>query len=147
MAPTSIAGADHECSALDSHRSMMESWLVHGKRPQPGPRASYRARLDAARARRPGGRLASEHQFDRMQSIRPQPGAGADLRADFRTLHRLDLRIGEETMSILGGQIDERFLMHRLRSTSLAAMAGGALALGLFLYHYWFQHVWNWELL
>ena len=50
-------------------------------------------------------------------------------------------------MSILGGQIDERFLMHRLRSTSLAAMAGGALALGLFLYHYWFQHVWNWELL
>ena len=49
-------------------------------------------------------------------------------------------------MSILGKQVDERFLMHRLRSTSIASIAGGVLALGLFTYHYWSDHVWNWEL-
>jgi hypothetical protein len=43
--------------------------------------------------------------------------------------------------------IDERFLMHRLRSTSAAAMAGGVLAMGLFAYRYYFQHVPSWDLL
>ena len=38
-------------------------------------------------------------------------------------------------MNVLGRQIDERFLAHRLRSTSIASMAGGGLAMGLFIYH------------
>ena len=49
-------------------------------------------------------------------------------------------------MNVLGRQIDERFLAHRLRSTSIASMAGGGLAMGLFIYHEWVHHVWNWEL-
>ena len=49
-------------------------------------------------------------------------------------------------MNVLGKQIDERFLMHRLRSTSNASIAGGGVAMGLFLYHYYADHVWNWEL-
>ena len=43
--------------------------------------------------------------------------------------------------------IDERFLMHRLRSTSIGGIAGGILAMGLFAYHFYHDHVWNWELL
>ncbi|HEV2105694.1 MAG TPA: hypothetical protein VGU27_08165 [Candidatus Eisenbacteria bacterium] len=49
-------------------------------------------------------------------------------------------------MNFPGTQFDERFLMHRLRSTSAAAVVGGAVALGLFLYHLWFDHAWRWEL-
>jgi len=49
-------------------------------------------------------------------------------------------------MSILRGAFDERFLKHRLRATSIAGLAGGFLAMGLFLYHYLANHVWNWEL-
>ena len=36
--------------------------------------------------------------------------------------------------------------MHRLRATSIASMAGVVIAMGLFAYHYWKDHVWNWEL-
>lgn len=43
--------------------------------------------------------------------------------------------------------IDERFLNHRLRSTSVAGMAGGVLAMALFLYRYVTVHVWSWDLL
>jgi hypothetical protein len=42
---------------------------------------------------------------------------------------------------------DERFLMHRLRSTSLAGVAGGALAMLLFAWRFYAQHVWSWDLL
>ncbi len=42
--------------------------------------------------------------------------------------------------------IDERFLMHRLRSTSTAFLAGGVLAVGLWFYRYVFDHRWNWDL-
>lgn len=47
---------------------------------------------------------------------------------------------------IIGRLIDERFLNHRLRSTSLAGIIGGALALGLFAYRYYFDHFWSWDL-
>ena len=50
-------------------------------------------------------------------------------------------------MTILGMKLDERFLMHRLRSTSMASMAGGLVAMGLFVYHVRVNHVWNLELL
>ncbi len=47
----------------------------------------------------------------------------------------------------LGRAIDERFLNHRLRSTSIAGIAGAWLALGLFAYRYYVNHVVIWELL
>ena len=50
-------------------------------------------------------------------------------------------------MSILGGKVDERFVMHRLRSTSVASIAGVGVAMSLFLYHWLRDHVWGWELL
>ncbi|MCW8985349.1 MAG: hypothetical protein OQK55_08400 [Thermoanaerobaculales bacterium] len=44
------------------------------------------------------------------------------------------------------GEPDERFMYHRLKSTSLAGVCGGLLAIGLFAYHYYGEHVWNWDL-
>jgi hypothetical protein len=43
--------------------------------------------------------------------------------------------------------VDERFLNHRLRSTSLAGIVGGILAIVLFEYRYLVNHVWSWDLL
>jgi len=48
---------------------------------------------------------------------------------------------------ILAGLIDERFLTHRQRSTSIASMMGAAVAGGLFWYRYVFNGVWRWDLL
>jgi hypothetical protein len=48
---------------------------------------------------------------------------------------------------IVGTVIDERFLNHRLRSTSLAGIIGACVAVGLFEYRYFFNHVWSWDLL
>ena len=42
--------------------------------------------------------------------------------------------------------IDERFLDHRRRAASLAGFAGGILAVGLWAYHYFADHIWKWEL-
>jgi len=47
---------------------------------------------------------------------------------------------------ILGTEIDERFLMHRLKSTSLAGVIGGVSAVGLFAWRYYIDHVWSWDL-
>ena len=47
---------------------------------------------------------------------------------------------------ILPGEPDERFFTHRLKSTSLAGVCGGLLAIGLFAYHYYGNHVWRWDL-
>ena len=47
---------------------------------------------------------------------------------------------------ILGSTIDERFLQHRLRSTSLAGILGGALAIVLFGYRYYANDIWSWDL-
>jgi hypothetical protein len=49
-------------------------------------------------------------------------------------------------MKILGVAIDERFLEHRRRSTSIASVVGGWVAVGLFLYHYFVDHVVMWDL-
>ena len=46
----------------------------------------------------------------------------------------------------LGKVVDERFLMHRLRSTSVAGVLGACVAGGLFLYRYYAQHRLNWDL-
>ncbi|MCJ7753336.1 MAG: hypothetical protein MUP13_02095, partial [Thermoanaerobaculales bacterium] len=42
--------------------------------------------------------------------------------------------------------IDERFLMHRLKSTSLAGISGGLVAISLWSYRYSIDHVWSWDL-
>ena len=42
--------------------------------------------------------------------------------------------------------IDERFLMHRLRSTSTAGIVGGVIAILLWFYRYVADHRWNWDL-
>jgi hypothetical protein len=47
---------------------------------------------------------------------------------------------------ILGTAIDERFLSHRLRSTSIAGLTGGVVAIGLFAYRYSVDHFWSWDL-
>lgn len=49
--------------------------------------------------------------------------------------------------TILSSTIDERFLHHRLRSTSIAGIACGALAIALFGYRYFMNEVWSWDLL
>ena len=49
-------------------------------------------------------------------------------------------------LPILGWTIDERFLMHRLRSTSIGGLAGTLLAAALFFYHLLAEHIIRWEL-
>lgn len=51
------------------------------------------------------------------------------------------------TVPILGSAVDERFLIHRLKSTSIGGVAAGVVAMGLFAYRYYFDHVWSWDLL
>ena len=51
------------------------------------------------------------------------------------------------TVPILGNAVDERFLIHRLKSTSIAGVAAGTVALLLFAYRYYTAHVWSWDLL
>ncbi len=46
-----------------------------------------------------------------------------------------------------GKLIDERFFTHRQRSTSIAGVSAGVLAMLLFAYRYFFTHVWSWDLL
>jgi hypothetical protein len=45
------------------------------------------------------------------------------------------------------GEPDERFLMHRLKSTSIAGVIGGLVATGLFAYRFYVNDVWSWDLL
>ena len=42
--------------------------------------------------------------------------------------------------------IDERFLMHRLRSSSVAGMVGAVAAAGLFFYRMFADQVRDWDL-
>ncbi|HEX8713145.1 MAG TPA: hypothetical protein VF730_14795 [Terracidiphilus sp.] len=48
---------------------------------------------------------------------------------------------------ILGKFVDERFLDHRRRSTSIAGIAATILALVLFEYRFLVDHIWSWDLL
>jgi len=51
------------------------------------------------------------------------------------------------SMPGLGRLVDERFLTHRLRSTSFGGVAGGVVAICLFAYRYYVDHLWSWDLL
>jgi hypothetical protein len=50
-------------------------------------------------------------------------------------------------LPILGQFVDERFLEHRRRSTSLAGIVGGLVAICLFEYRFFSSHIWSWDLL
>ena len=49
-------------------------------------------------------------------------------------------------MSFLNRVVDERFFAHRRRSTSSAGIASSVVAWCLFVYRFYWQHVWSWEL-
>jgi hypothetical protein len=49
-------------------------------------------------------------------------------------------------LPILGWTIDERFLTHRLRSTSIGGLAAVLLAAAFFFYHLLHDHIIRWEL-
>ena len=49
-------------------------------------------------------------------------------------------------LPLLGRAVDERFLNHRLRSTSIAGVVGGVLATVLFAYRYYHDDFWSWDL-
>jgi protein-S-isoprenylcysteine O-methyltransferase Ste14 len=49
-------------------------------------------------------------------------------------------------LPIVGQTVDERFLSHRLRASSLGGIAGGVLAILLWYYHFYHDHVWSWDL-
>jgi len=51
------------------------------------------------------------------------------------------------SIPIVGRLVDERFLSHRLKSTSWAGVIGGTVAICLFAYRYYVDHVSNWDLL
>jgi hypothetical protein len=44
------------------------------------------------------------------------------------------------------GTIDERFFMHRLRSTSIGGIAATVVAGGFFIYYLYWTHVIRWDL-
>jgi hypothetical protein len=44
------------------------------------------------------------------------------------------------------GKPDERFLTHRLKSTSIAGVCGGLVAVGLWAYRHWADDIWSWDL-
>jgi hypothetical protein len=50
-------------------------------------------------------------------------------------------------MNLLRRFVDERFLVHRLRSSSTAGIATTALALLVFEYRLLVNDVWSWDLL
>ena len=50
-------------------------------------------------------------------------------------------------MTPLSDFVDERFLTHRLRSTSIAGIISAVLSLLLFMYRYYIDHVVSWDLI
>jgi hypothetical protein len=50
-------------------------------------------------------------------------------------------------LPFLGRAIDERFFARRLKSTSTAGVITGVLALLLFAYRFYINHIWSWDLL
>jgi len=48
---------------------------------------------------------------------------------------------------ILNKFVDERFLNHRRRSSSIAGILSAILAVVLFEYRFFVDHIWSWDLL
>ena len=49
-------------------------------------------------------------------------------------------------LPILGFEVDERFLMHRLKSSSIAGIVGAVVVIILWSYRFYIDHVWSWDL-
>jgi hypothetical protein len=49
-------------------------------------------------------------------------------------------------LPIVGRAVDERFLNHRLRASSYAGIVGGVVAILLFAYRFYVNHLWSWDL-
>ena len=49
-------------------------------------------------------------------------------------------------MSFWRRVLDERFFAHRQRSTSIAGIAGGLVAVGLFAWRWYAEQRWSWDL-
>ena len=49
-------------------------------------------------------------------------------------------------LPILGRAVDERFLNHRLRASSYAGIIGGVVAILLFAWRFYVNHIWSWDL-
>ena len=47
---------------------------------------------------------------------------------------------------ILNKFVDERFLDHRRRSSSIAGILSAVLAVALFEYRFFADHIWSWDL-
>ena len=47
---------------------------------------------------------------------------------------------------ILGKFVDERFLDHRRRSSSIAGILCACVGVVLFEYRFFVDHIWNWDL-
>ena len=50
-------------------------------------------------------------------------------------------------MSILSQLVDERYLVHRQRATGIGGMAAAILAICLFAWRFYVDHIWSWDLL
>jgi hypothetical protein len=50
-------------------------------------------------------------------------------------------------MTFFSRLVDERFWSHRRRSTSIAGIVSAVLAILLFEYRYFVNHLWSWDLL
>ena len=50
-------------------------------------------------------------------------------------------------LPVIGDAVDERFLTHRLKATSLAGIITGLTAIGLFGWRFYVNHLWSWDLL
>jgi hypothetical protein len=48
---------------------------------------------------------------------------------------------------ILRAFIDERFLEHRRRASSIAGIISALVAIGIFEYRVFFNNIWSWDLL
>jgi hypothetical protein len=48
---------------------------------------------------------------------------------------------------IFGTAVDERFMEHRRRSTSLAGIIAALVAIGIFEYRLLHDHIWSWDVL
>jgi hypothetical protein len=49
-------------------------------------------------------------------------------------------------LPIVGRAVDERFLNRRLRATSLGGVIGGVVAILLFAWRFYVNHIWSWDL-
>lgn len=47
---------------------------------------------------------------------------------------------------VIRATVDERFLNHRLHASSLGGIIGGLVAIFLFAYRFYVNHLWSWDL-